>query len=253
MIAPKIQLTAVAGVPLIEPGDSLAEQLLDAVEASQITLQSGDVLVIAQKIVSKAEGCFRNLNDVIPGEEALRWATLCEKDPRLVQLILDESIEVMRHRPGVLIVRHRLGYVHANAGIDRSNIEDNGQVLLLPADPDRSAQNMRKKIQENLGVEVSIIINDSAGRPWRNGISGFAIGTAGFEVISNAVGSPDLYGRPLEVTEIAIADEIAAAGSLLMGQGNEGLPLVHVRGLQLRASEQGSGPLIRARDMDLFQ
>ena len=253
MKVPQVQLSAVAGVPLIEPGDDLGEQLLGALDANQIALQSGDVLVIAQKIVSKAEGRYRNLDDVTPGKAALEWASRCDKDPRLVQLILDESTEVMRYRPGVLIVRHRLGYVHANAGIDRSNIEDNGQVLLLPEQPDISAQKLRQKIHQARGVDVSIVINDSAGRPWRNGICGFAIGTAGFKVVSNEVGSPDLYGKPLEVTEIAVADEIAAAASLLMGQGDEGLPLVHVRGLQLQSADTGSQALIRSREMDLFQ
>lgn len=219
----KLEITALPDYPLIEPDDSLAPLILSSLEKAGITLEDRDCMVFAQKIISKSENRYAYLNQVTPTEEALALAEKANKDPRLAQLILDESVEVVKHRPGAVIVEHRLGYVHANAGIDQSNISndpDNPRVLLLPIDPDHSADQLRSELQEASGVpHLNIIISDSAGRAWRNGIMGFAIGTAGFEPVVDEVSKTDLFGRALEITQIAVADELAAAASLLMGQG----------------------------------
>jgi len=241
---------------MVEPGDDLAELIIAALEGSELSLQHDDVLVLAQKIVSKAEGRYAYLNDVEPSAQARELAEQCDKDPRHMQVLLNESREVIRRRPGVVIVEHVLGYVHANAGIDRSNIcsdDDNPRLLLLPENPDRSAAQLRDTLKARLGVAVNIVINDSAGRAWRNGTLGFAIGTAGFEALENRIGEQDLYGRPLEVTEVAVADELAAAASFVMGQGDEALPLVLIRGAKLRPSSDGSKALIREREKDMFR
>ncbi|WP_269618212.1 coenzyme F420-0:L-glutamate ligase [Zhongshania sp. BJYM1] len=249
-------LHAVPGIPMVEPGDDIAELILDALAALGLTLQDGDVLVLAQKIVSKAEGRYAYLNEIEPSAEARELAERCEKDPRHMQVLLNESREVIRRRPGVVIVEHVLGYVHANAGIDRSNIssdDQNPRLLLLPENPDRSAASLRSAVLERTGVNVNVLINDSAGRAWRNGTLGFAIGTAGFEAVENRIGEQDLYGRPLEITEVAVADELAAAASFMMGQGDEALPLVIIRGAKLRESTAGSAALIRDREKDMFR
>jgi coenzyme F420-0:L-glutamate ligase/coenzyme F420-1:gamma-L-glutamate ligase len=241
---------------MVEPGDDLAALILTALNRAELQLQPGDVLVLAQKIVSKAEGRYGYLNKVEPSAQALALAPQIDKDPRLVQLILDESVEVVRQRPGVVVVEHRLGYVHANAGIDKSNIqsdEDNPRVLLLPKDADMSAAKLRQQLAAATTVEPAIIINDSAGRAWRNGTAGMAIGTAGFEPLVDMIGSADLFGRPMEVTTVAVADELAAAASFLMGQAAEGAPVVLIRGAKLNPSNEGSKALIRAKEQDLFR
>lgn len=254
--APQLCLTAVEGLPLVAPGDDLAALIVSALADQNLTLEAGDCLILAQKIVSKAEDRYCYLKRLKVSDEARDLAEKIDKEPALCQAILDESMRVVRHRPGAVIVQHRLGYVHANAGIDRSNIEsddDNPRVLLLPEDPDASAAQLRKQMAECTGVAPMIIINDSAGRPFRNGTHGFAIGTAGFEPLENRIGDHDLFGRELEVTEVAVADELAAAASLLMGQAGESIPLVHARGLKLRPSDCGSSGLIRDAAKDLFR
>ena len=251
-----LQLIPLQGFPLVQPGDQLDRLLKDSLQQNQLVLESGDVLVVAQKIVSKAEDRYVRLADVEPGAEALALAAQADKDPRQVELILRESVEVVRVRPGVIIVEHRLGYVHANAGIDKSNIPFDGedpQVLLLPADPDASAQRLRESLVADTRVELALIINDSAGRAWRNGTVGFALGCAGLEPVSNQIGDPDLFGRALEVTEVAVADELAAAASLVMGQAAEACPVVLVRGARWQVSAAGSRALLRERSMDLFR
>jgi coenzyme F420-0:L-glutamate ligase/coenzyme F420-1:gamma-L-glutamate ligase len=249
-------LYAVSAMPLVEPGDDLAGLIEVALLASDLVLQDEDLLVIAQKVVSKAEGRYAYLNQVEPGPEALELASRCDKDPRQMQVLLNESREVIRSRPGVVIVEHKLGYVHANAGIDRSNIssaDDNPRLLLLPEDPDASAAKLRETLYKRKGVSVNIIINDSAGRAWRNGTMGFAIGTAGFEALEDRVGEFDLFARALEVTEVGVADELAAAASFLMGQAAEAVPVVLIRGAALRKSTAGSKALIRDRERDMFR
>lgn len=253
----KLEITPLPEFPLVEPGDELAPMILASLAKAGLTLTEDDCLVLAQKIVSKAENRYAYLKEIEPDSQAKALAEQVEKDPRLVQLILDESVEVVKHRPGAVIVEHRLGYVHANAGIDQSNISnnpDNPRVLLLPVDPDGSAATLRDQLQRAAGLNhLNIVISDSAGRAWRNGIMGFAIGTAGFEPVVDEVGKRDLFGRPLEITQIAVADELAAAASLLMGQADNGAPVVLIRGADLTPSECGSKSLIRAREQDLFR
>ncbi len=251
-----MQLHSLSGFPLVEPGDDVASFVCDCLVHNGLDLQSGDLLVIAQKIISKAENRYVCLSEVEPSQRATELAVECDKDPRLVELILRESKEVVRVRPGVVIVEHTLGYVHANAGIDRSNIpsvEGDEQVLLLPQNPDASAAQLRASLLQRGHKDIRIIINDSAGRAWRNGTMGFAIGTAGFESLVDMVGQSDLFERKMEVTEVAVADELAAAASFMMGQAAEGVPVVLIRGANLRPSDQGSSELIRDKSMDLFR
>ena len=255
-----LQLIPLSDFPLVEPGDDLSTLILNSLSANNLTLEAGDLLVIAQKIISKAENRYARLSAVTPGDRAKELAVQCDKDPRLVELILSESTEVLRIRPGVIIVEHKLGYVHANAGIDRSNIpalndgnDDDEQVLLLPLDADKSAHSLRVELQARGSDDIKIIINDSAGRAWRNGTVGFTIGSAGFAPIVDMVGSNDLFQRRLEVTEVAVADELAAAASFLMGQADEGVPVVLVRGAKLQPSQEGSVSMVRDKSMDLFR
>jgi len=253
-----LTLVAIGGMPMIAPGDDLAALTIDAIAASGQALADGDVVVLAQKIVSKAEGRLVRLSDVAPSPEAIELAPRCAKDPRLVHLILSEAREVMRVRPGVLIVRHRLGLVLANAGIDQSNVDqaDGGTALLLPVDPDGSSAKLRGELHARTGRDVAVLIIDSLGRAWRTGTTGTAIGVAGIAGLLDLRGMPDLHGRKLETSELGLADEIAAAASLAMGQGDEGRPVVIVRGLTAalpHARRDGSAAeLIRPAHMDLF-
>lgn len=241
---------------MVEPGDDLAELIAGALHGSGLALENGDVIAIAQKVVSKAENRYIRLADVHPGAAAQTLAAEVEKDSRLVQLILDESTDVVRQRPGVLIVRHRLGYVHANAGIDHSNIQQSAgeeQVLLLPENPDKSALELRQKIEESCDRTVHVLINDTTGRAWRVGTAGMALGTSGFAVLRDQIGEDDLYGNELEATLTAVADELASAASLVMGQADEGTPVVLIRGALLQTSTEGSNALIRPVEQDLFR
>jgi coenzyme F420-0:L-glutamate ligase/coenzyme F420-1:gamma-L-glutamate ligase len=245
-------LTALPGIPIISAGDDLAAIILAALEQSDLTLATGDVLVLAQKIISKAEGCTVDLRTVVPSPRAVSLGEETQKDPRLVELILAESSEVLRHRPGVLIVVHRLGLVLANAGIDRSNVGGD-EVLLLPRDPDRSCAELRRAVGAATGVDVGVMIIDSIGRAWRNGTIGTAIGVAGLPGLLDLRGTPDLFGRALETTEVGLADELAAAASLVMGQAGEGRPVVLARGLGYGRRDGTAQELIRAREKDLFR
>jgi coenzyme F420-0:L-glutamate ligase/coenzyme F420-1:gamma-L-glutamate ligase len=252
----RLEMYALPDFPLVEPGDDLVKQIAQSLHDAEMVLQNGDVLVIAQKIISKSENRYVWLKQIKPGLEARELAQKTDKDPCLVQLILDESVDVIKHRTGAIIVEHKLGYVHANAGIDQSNIvsdKKNPRVLLLPQSPDRSAAKLRKDLQAETGAEVAIIINDSAGRAWRNGTLGFSIGTAGFQPVVDMVGKKDLFGRSLEITCVAVADELAAGASFMMGQADESVPVVLVRGANLRTMEAGSTALIRSRKEDLFR
>jgi coenzyme F420-0:L-glutamate ligase/coenzyme F420-1:gamma-L-glutamate ligase len=251
-----LQLLALQDFPLVEPGDSLGQLLLDCLSANHLQLQDGDVLVLAQKIVSKAEGRYARLAEVEPGPDAIALAAKTDKDPRQVELILRESREVLRSRPGVIIVEHKLGYVHANAGIDKSNISQSDtdpRVLLLPEDSDRSAEALRLSLGSASGAEIAVIINDSAGRAWRSGTVGMAIGCAGLEPLESKIGDPDLFGRELEITEVAVADELAAAASFVMGQADEACPVVLIRGARWKPANTGFGALLRPREMDMFR
>ena len=252
----RLELIPLLGFPIVEPGDDLVQLLLDALDSNSLDLQAGDVLVVAQKVVSKAEGRYVRLAEVSVSQEARALAERADKDPRQVELILRESREVLRVRPGVIIVEHHNGYVHANAGIDKSNIRqdaEDSQVLLLPENPDASAHALRHGLTERGTVAPQVIINDSMGRAWRNGTVGLAIGTAGLEPLRNQMGELDMFGNVLEVTEPAVADELAAAASLVMGQAAQGCPVVLARGAGLRPSEDGSAGLLRDKSIDMFR
>jgi coenzyme F420-0:L-glutamate ligase/coenzyme F420-1:gamma-L-glutamate ligase len=218
-------------IPLIKPGDDLAEIILESIAKANWELKNGDILVIAQKVVSKAEDRIVDLAGVIPSPRAVELAAEVQKDARLVELILSESKAVILHAPGVLIVEHRLGFAMANAGIDRSNVFGADHALLLPVDPDRSAAAIRRAIATQIEVDVGVLIIDSFGRAWRNGTVGTAIGASGIPTLLDLRGRPDLYGRPLETTEVGWADEVAAAVSLKRGQAGEGRPIVLIHGL----------------------
>ena len=255
-MAKSITYFAVPGLPLIEPGDNLVKLIAAALNAERFPLLSGDIVVVAQKIVSKAENRYVSLKDVVPGDKAKALAAETGKDARHVEAILSESAEVVRYRHNILIVEHRLGYVMANAGIDQSNITHtvgDERVLLLPSDPDKSAAALKAGLDTAFGADIGVIINDSFGRAWRNGVVGVALGVAGLPSLLDMIGKPDMFGRPMQVTEIAVADEIAAAASLLMGQAAEGLPVVVVRGLTFDAPARNASALIRPRERDMFR
>jgi coenzyme F420-0:L-glutamate ligase / coenzyme F420-1:gamma-L-glutamate ligase len=253
-IAPRITYTGLPGIPLIREGDNLADIISVALNEAGIVLADGDVLIVAQKIVSKAEGRRANLSDFTPSAEAVRFAGIVKKDPRHVQAILSESSEVIRAAEGVLIVAHRLGFVMANAGIDQSNVgEDPEGILMLPRDPDATCAKLKAELDLRHQADLGIIINDSFGRAWRSGIVGVAIGAAGMPALQSLVGTPDLYGRALRITEVAFADELAAAASLVMGQSAEGLPVVHVRGFAATGQRSNAAALIRPKERDLFR
>lgn len=248
-------ITPLRGIGLVEPGAPLGELLLEAVAAAGLVLQDGDVLAVAQKIVSKAEGRLVDLATVEPSAEATTLALKTEKDPRLVQLVLDESTAVVRHKPGVLIVRHRLGLVGAHAGIDQSNIDHAGGqwALLLPKDPDRSAEGLRRALLEATGCAVAVLITDSANRPWRLGTVGVAIGAAGLEVLDDRRGGSDIYGRELKVTLVNRADSLAAAATLAMGETAERTPAALVRGRIGDAEAHGRAGQRRQRAADIVR
>ena len=253
-----LTLTPLAGIPLVRPGDDLAAIVLAALDRSGIQLVDGDVLVLAQKIVSKAEGRLVNLQTVTPSPQAEEYARTTGKDPRLVELVLRESREVLRSRPGTMIVEHRLGFVSANAGIDHSNVRGEGGqaqdwVLLLPENPDVSAQVLRACLETASGKRLGVLIIDSHGRAWRLGTVGVAIGLAGMPGLVDLRGQPDLFDFHLEITMVGAADELAAAASLVMGQAAEGTPVVHVRGFPYVLREGSLPELLRPREQDLFR
>lgn len=249
-------ITAVPNIPDVHPGDDVVELILAALGAADLSLQAGDVLAIAQKIISKAEGRLVRLAGVTPSEQAVEVAAQTDKDPRLVELILQESDEISRLKLGVLVVRHRLGFTSANAGIDRSNVgadEDGEWVLLLPQDPDGSAQRIRQAVRDHLGIDIGVIITDSHGRPFRLGAVGVAIGVAGIPALWDRRGEQDRYGYTLQHTDVGVADEIAAAAGLLMGQAGEGLPVVLLRGLRLPSHDGKATDLVRPKEQDLYR
>lgn len=250
-----LTLTALDGLGEITPGQSIVETIIAALRANALALGDEMVVVLCQKIVSKAENRYVELATISPSPRAKELAALCEKDPCLVELVLRESSAVLRCVKDVLIVRHRLGFVVANAGIDQSNIPNAAaRVLLLPEDPDVSAAAIRTDLAQRLRVRVGVIISDSFGRPWRLGVCGTAIGCAGLTALIDLRGKPDRFGRPLRVTQVAVADEIAAAATLVMGEADEGRPIVIVSGVALEYfSEDGSATqLLRPAQQDLF-
>ena len=251
-----VELLAVPGIPLVRKDDDLVALIGEGLTRGGIVPRGGDVFVLTQKIVSKAEGRMVDLAAVKPSTEAIELAGKVQKDPRLVELILSESVRVVRTRPGVLIVEHRLGLVMANAGIDQSNVgspDDPQRALLLPVDPDGSAAILREHLSQSFGVPVAVIISDSFGRAWRRGTCGVAIGAAGLPSLMDLRGAPDLFGRELQVSVTGHADEIAAAASLVMGQGAEGRPVVIVRGLTWHGTDNTASELVRPAAEDMFR
>ena len=251
-----VEMLSVPGIPRVGRGDDLVSLIDQGLTRGGIVPRGGDVFVLAQKIVSKAEGRMVALATVEPSAEAIELAGRIQKDPRLVELILSESVRVVRARPNVLIVEHRLGFVMANAGIDQSNVaapDASPQALLLPVDPDGSAELLRTRLSERFGVPVAVVINDSFGRAFRRGTCGVAVGAAGLPSLMDLRGAPDLFGRKLQVSLTGHADEIAAAASLVMGQGAEGRPVVLIRGLTWRGPDNGASELVRPADEDLFR
>ncbi len=253
-----LTLTPLQGIPLVQPGDDIASLIEQASLLSKITLQDGDILVVTQKIISKSENRFRNLSEVKPSGRAIEIGAQVENDPRFVELILHESKSILRMRPGTIIVEHKLGFICANAGIDHSNVQSLGGeaeawVLLLPENPDVSADCIRKQLKKITGKSLAVLIIDSHGRAWRNGTVGVAIGLAGMPALVDLRGQPDLFGYQLRVTQVAAADELAAAASLLMGQTTEFTPVVHVRGFPYTLREGSLTELIRPKELDLFR
>jgi coenzyme F420-0:L-glutamate ligase/coenzyme F420-1:gamma-L-glutamate ligase len=253
-----LTITPLGGIPIITPGMNLADVILAGLDFSSLRLQENDIIVIAQKAVSKAEGRLVNLAEVAPSLPAMELAANTGKDPRLVELILRESRLVLRSRPGTIIVEHKLGFVCASAGIDHSNVRGEGKpdeewVLLLPENPDRSAREIRNSLQAKSGVRIGVLINDSHGRAWRLGTVGMTIGISGIPAVLDERGWKDLTGYILKITEVGVADELAAAASLAMGQAAEGTPIVHVRGFPYPLRESGLGELLRPKEQDFFR
>lgn len=250
----ELRIIALPAIPEIKRGDSLGELVQASLLHAKLSLQAGDILVVAQKIVSKAEGRMVPLASVAPSARARDIAREAGKDPRMVELILRESRKVLRVKPGVIIVEHTLGFVMANAGIDQSNVPGGDDaVLLLPENPDASARQLRNALHVSTGVAVGVLIIDSFGRAWRNGVSGTAIGVAGMPALIDLRGNKDRGGRALKVTQVAAADELAAAASLVMGQAAEGTPAVLVRGFPYAPRESSINELLRPEAEDLFR
>jgi coenzyme F420-0:L-glutamate ligase/coenzyme F420-1:gamma-L-glutamate ligase len=253
-----LTITPLPGIPMVKPGDDLAELLQRSLGQTGIDLEDGDILVLAQKIVSKAEGRLVNLADVIPSARALQLSQETGKDPRILELILQESSQVLRTRQNVIIVEHRLGFVCASAGIDHSNVRGEGGdpedwVLLLPEDPDRSARQIRERLESASARRLGVLIVDSHGRAWRLGTVGATIGLSGLPALVDMRGWEDLFGFRLQITQVGVADELAAAASLMMGQSAEGTPAVHVRGFPYPLREGSMKELLRPRNEDMFR
>jgi coenzyme F420-0:L-glutamate ligase/coenzyme F420-1:gamma-L-glutamate ligase len=253
-----LTLTPLPGIPLIAPGDDLASILEQGLSRAGLSLQDGDVLVLAQKIVSKAEGCLVDLASILPSPRALELAQQSAKDPRLVEVILRESRAVLRVRPGTIIVEHRLGFICASAGVDHSNVagaqgDPQDWVLLLPRDPDASARSIRDRLSASSGAQIGVLIIDSHGRAWRLGTVGIAIGIAGLPGLVDLRGKPDLFNFNLQITQVGAADELAAAASLVMGQAAEGTPAVHARGFPYPLRDAQLSELLRPKEGDLFR
>ena len=251
-----ISITALREFPLVSSGCDIVQLTLECVKKQNIFIESGDIFVFTQKVVSKAEGREINLKDVVPSEKARNLSITTGKDARLVELILSESKEIIRKSTDLIIAEHRLGMILANAGIDHSNIrpDDIGEwVLLLPVDPDETSKNYRQRICDLTNKKVGIIISDSVGRAWRNGTTGLAIGIAGVPAVEDHRGKLDLFGVPLVASQEAIADELASAASLVQGQADEGRPVALIRGFKIVSQESSAKALIRRKEFDLFR
>src|SRR5712675_2174405 len=254
--AKQLSLIALPDIPEVRPGDHLPDIIMAGLARADTRLADGDVVVIAQKVVSKSENRYANLAEVEPSPRALEMAQRITKDPRIVELILRESRDVVRQREDLIVVEHRHGYVLANAGIDVSNlepVEGRERVLLLPENPDASAASIRAELEKRTGKRLAVVINDSLGRAWRKGTVGTALGASGLPALLDMRGQPDRSGRALRSTEVGVADEVAAAASLLMGQAAEGRPIVILRGFPYALEESNAAALIRSKEMDMFR
>ena len=250
-----VQLIPLADIPLIQPGDELAGLIFSSVQKAGLALRADDIVVIAQKIVSKAEGQLVRLADVTPSAKALELAKVTGKPAKHIEVILGDTAEIIRARKDVLIVQHKLGFISANAGVDHSNVSDEAGVLLrLPKDPDASARAIRQQLAGLSGVRPPVLIIDSHGRPWRFGVVGVTIGLSGLAPVQNLRGTPDLFGDTLKITDVGFTDQIAAAASLVMGQAAEGCPVVIVRGLPFSPAETArAADVLRPPKTDLFR
>ncbi len=247
-----IAIIPIPGVPQIQPGDDLPSLLLEAIDAAKVGLKDGDILVMCQKIVSKAEGAVLDLKTVTPSPFAVQIAEMWEKDPRMVEVVLTESSRIVRMKDGVIITETKHGWVCANSGVDASNTIAEYVVILLPKDPDASARNIRIAIQERRNIAIGVIITDTFGRPWRDGLVEFAIGVSGLDPLDDQRGEEDLQGRELNHTVVAVADELAAAAGLLM-EKSAAMPAIIIRGYKFKPAEVGSDSLKRPADADLFR
>ena len=250
--------TPIDTLPLIKIGQNLAELIWQALQKKKITLSDGDVLVITQKVVSKAEGRLVNLSTVVPSQKAIRLAKKTKKDARLVELVLSESKSVIRARENILIVEHKLGFISANAGIDHSNVkgdwgEGEDWYLLLPSNPDASCAEIRSFFKKETGADIGVMIIDSHGRAWRKGTVGISIGVSGVPGIVDMRGKEDIFKYHLKITQVAAADELAASASLMMGQADEMIPIVHVRGFPYKFSDKPFQDILRKKEDDLFR
>lgn len=252
-----LTITPLSGMPLVKHGDDLSALIFKALKTNGIALQDGDVIVLAQKVVSKSEGRRVLLSDFEPMNEAMTLSKETGKNPQLIQAILEESRKVIRKAPNTIIAEHKKGFICANAGIDRSNVEeakgDDEWILLLPEDSDKSASEIRANLEKVTGKKLAVLIIDSHGRPWRLGTVGMTIGVSGMPALVDLRGKPDLFGRELKITQVAAADELAAAASLMMGQADEAYPVVHVRGFPYALREGCLDELIRPEEQDLFR
>ena len=253
-----LTLTALSGIPILKPGDDLGDLIFEALNKNGVRPESGDILVLAQKIVSKVEGRFADLSQIKPSKKAEELAVVALKDPRFVELVLQESKAILRVRPGVIISEHRNGFICANAGIDHSNVQSLGGkpenwVLLLPQNADESARKLRVDLEKRYGVQLGVLIIDSHGRAWRMGTIGMTIGLSGFPALVDLRGEEDLFGYKLQVSQVAAADELAAGASLMMGQAGEAAPVVHVRGFPYPMREASLEELIRPTEQDMFR
>jgi coenzyme F420-0:L-glutamate ligase/coenzyme F420-1:gamma-L-glutamate ligase len=252
----RLTLTALPNIPLIQRGDDLAAIVLRGLRDANIELQNDDVLVLAQKIVSKSEGRMVRLRDVSPSPRAMELAKQSNKDARFCEVVLWDTREILRVRDGLIIVETKQGWVCANAGVDKSNVaphDENEWVLRLPDDADASARRLREELRALTSREVGIIVNDSHGRAWRNGTIGIAVGVAGIPAVEDLRGKPDLFGYQLQVTTVGIADQIASAASLLQGQADEGRPIVHARGIPMTRRDGSAREIVREKEQDLFR
>ena len=252
----EIKLIGLEGIPLVKSGDDISKIIKEAILNSDYDLCDGDIILIAETLISKAEGNIIKLDDIVPSDKAVEVAEICNKDPKLVEVILQNSTEIVEVGPNFIVTETKQGFVCANAAIDESNVED-GLATPVPENPDKSASEIREFLESEFEKDLAVIITDTQGRAFRVGAIGTAIGCSGINPLWVRVGEKDLYGRRLETTEIATADELASAASLIMGQADEGLPVVIISGFtafnHLRKTDSDIMPLIRPKEFDVFR